>query len=103
MREKLNVWFHPFLNMKTRELSTPAKPNKQVKEYLGAYEKGLKARYVIPNGKGWYVAQPTKSKGQLFATKKAAIAGAEQELTKTKGELFIFDKHGRLVSRSTPS
>ena len=89
--------------MKTRKLPTPPRPNKQVKEYLGAYEEGLKARYVIPGGKGWCVSQPMKSKGRWFATQKAAIIQAEQELSKTKGELFIFDKHGQLVSRSTPS
>lgn len=79
-----------------KTLPQPAKPNKQVQEYLNALNKG--GRFVIPNGKSWYFLRPDSSKSSSFTTKEEAIAQAKQELAKDKGELFIFDKAGQLVN-----
>jgi len=80
-------------------LDKPAKANKQIQEYLSAVDKGLTGRFVMQNGKGWYVRKPDADKGVLFATKAEAIVKAKQELEQTKGELFIFDKNGQLIDR----
>lgn len=79
-------------------LSKPAKSNKQIQEYLSAVDKGMSGRFVVPNGKGWYVRKPHSQKGTLFPTKREAIAHAKQELAKTEGKLFVFDSKGNLVN-----
>lgn len=80
-------------------LAKPAESNKQIREYLAAVDKGLTGRFVMQNGKGWYVRKPNSRKSKLYLTKAEAIAKAEQELSVTKGELFIFDKDGQLIDR----
>ena len=79
-----------------KTLPAPVKSNKQVREYLDALHKG--GRFVVPNGEGWYFLRPDSSKSSLFDTKEEAIAKAKQELTQDKGELFIFDSAGQLIS-----
>ncbi len=83
--------------MTYKTLPRPPKANKQVQEYLSAVSRGTNGRYVIPNGKGWYVRKPNSQKGTLYATKTEAITQAERELKETKGQLFVFDKNGQLT------
>ncbi len=52
----------------------------------------------MPNGKGWHLVRPDDRKSSLFDTKEEAITKAKQELTEDKGELFIFDNAGPLIS-----
>ncbi len=85
--------------MTYKTLPTPSKTNQQVREYTTAVKKGMAGRFVIQNGKGWYVREPISKTGKLFPTKQAAIAEAKQELAKTKGELFVFDSAGNLIDR----
>ncbi|MEO8785338.1 MAG: DUF2188 domain-containing protein [Candidatus Saccharimonadales bacterium] len=80
-------------------LAKPARTNKQIQEYLSAVDRGLTGRFVMQSGKGWYVRKPDTLRGRLFATKAKAISKAHQELAKSKGELFIFDKNGQLIGR----
>ncbi len=80
-------------------LAKPAKANKQIQEYLSAVDKGMTGRFVMQNGKGWYLRKPSDRTGTLFATKDEAITKAKQELAKTKGELFIFNNNGELIGR----
>ncbi len=80
-------------------LAKPTKANKQIQEYLSAVDKGLTGRFVMQNGKGWYLRKPNSHTGTLFATKAEAITKAKQELAKTKGELFVFNNNGDLIAR----
>ena len=86
-----------------KDLPQPDQPSPQVQEYLEAFRKGLTGRFVLPNDKGWYVNRPDGSKRSLFATKPQAIKAAKKQLTKTKGELFIFNRNLKIASRSFPS
>lgn len=86
--------------MTYKVLPKPPKANKQIQEYLSAVSRGTNGRFVIPNGKGWYVRKPDSHKGTLYATKAEAITQAEIELKKTKGQLFVFDKNGQLIERT---
>ncbi len=78
-------------------LPKPAQSNQQVQEYLSAVDKGIAGRFVVQNGKGWYLRKPNDTTGRLFATKQAAIDRAAQELKQSKGKLFIFDDGGNLI------
>ena len=51
------------------------------------------------SGKGWRIINPDGRKSFEFATRKEAVAKAKRELTRDKGDLFIFDKSGRSVLR----
>ena len=87
--------------MTYKTLPKPIKPSKQVQEYVEAFGRG--GRLVIPNGAGrWHVTKPNNQKSLLFDTKEAAVAKAEQELAKTSGKVFVFDKNGELVDSYTP-
>ena len=83
--------------MTHKTVTKPIKSNRQIREYLDAVNKG--GRYVIPNGKSWYLLRPGNQKSSTFSTRREAITQAKQELTADKGDLFVFDKAGRLVSR----
>ncbi len=85
--------------MKYAILNKPAKSNKQIQEYLPAVDKGITGRFVMQNGKGWYLCKLNSRTGKLFITKNEAVAKAKQELAKTDGELFIFDRAGQLIAR----
>ena len=90
--------------MTRTDLPRPDQANPQIQEYLKAFRKGLASRWVVPGKqKGWYVNRPDGSGKSLFATKKQAVETAEQELVKTKGELFIFDQAGEVTCRYFPA
>ena len=81
---------------KTIPLPQPDKPNQQVREYLDAFGKG--GRLVMYSETGWRIVRPNDQKSSEFATKEEAVAVAERELIKDKGDLFIFDENGQLLS-----
>jgi hypothetical protein len=81
-------------------LPKPAKSNKQVQEYLSAVNKGMKSRLIFPSGKGWNVRKPSGPSDSYFETKSEALEFARSELSKTDGQLFVFDEEGRLVDYS---
>ena len=85
--------------MTYKTLPKPAQSNKQVKEYVDAVRQGSNGRFVIPNGKGWYVRRADSRTSELFGTKSEAIAHAQAEVKEHKAELFIFDKTGQLTDR----
>ena len=82
---------------KTIPLPAPSRPNKQIKEYLDAFNKG--GVLVMYSGKSWRIINPDGRKSSEFTTRKEAVAKAKRELTEGKGDLFIFDKSGRSVLR----
>ncbi len=87
--------------MTYKTLPKPAKPNRQVQEYVEAFGRG--GRLVMPNNAGqWYVTKPNDQKSLLFDTKEEAVAKAEQELAKTNGKVFIFDRDGEVIDSYTP-
>lgn len=87
--------------MTYKTLPKPAKFNRQVQEYVDAVRQGSNGRFVIPNGKGWYVRRADSQTSKLFDTKSDAIAQAKAEAKEDKAELFIFDKNGRLTKRQS--
>ena len=87
--------------MTYKTLPKPTKPTKQVQEYVEAFGRG--GRLVMPNGSGkWHVARPDDQKSLLFNTKEEAITKAEQELAKTDGKVFVFDRNGEVADSYTP-
>ena len=84
------------MNYKTKHLPKPSTTNKQVREYLDAFNKG--GRLIMPNGKGWRIVRPDGHKSSPFANEKAAITKARDELAGTDSKVFVFDKAGRLIN-----
>lgn len=87
--------------MTYKTLPKPAKSNRQVQEYIDAVRQGSNGRFVVPNGRAWYVRKADNHRGQLFSTKSEAIARAKKEAKAHEAEVFIFDKNGRLTKRQS--
>ena len=85
--------------MTSKTLPQPAKPTKEVRGYVAAFNKG--GRLVMPNGSGWRVVRPD-GRSIAKATKKEAIAKAEKDLAGSQSKVFVFNGQGEVVDSYVP-
>ena len=88
--------------MTYKTLPKPPKSNRQVKEYVSAVKKGKNSRFVVPTKSGWVVKSATSRRATVsFSSKNVALARAKRLAQTSNGEVFVYNREGRLVERST--
>ncbi|MBL8159323.1 DUF2188 domain-containing protein [Candidatus Saccharibacteria bacterium] len=88
--------------MNKKALPRPKSSNAQVKAYVSAAQKGLKAQHVVHSGGRWAVRRAGATKAsRTFDTQKEAAQYAQQVAKNNKTELFIHGRNGLIRERNS--
>ena len=83
--------------MTNKVLTPPAKTNKQIQEYVAAYEHGKKSIFVYKTDKGWAVKTPADKKFlKYFTSQSEASKEANKQAKKTDFFVYTFKVNGDL-------
>lgn len=91
--------------MNKKALPRPKSSNAQVRAYVSAAQKGLKAQHVVYSSDGkWAVRRAGAFKAtRIFVTQKEAIKYAHDVARNNKTELFIHGRDGLIRERNSYS
>lgn len=88
--------------MNKKALPRPKSSNAQVKAYVSAAKKGLKAQHVVHSDGQWAVRRAGASKAsRVFTTQKEAVHYAHGVAKNNKTELFVHGKDGLIRERNS--
>jgi hypothetical protein len=89
--------------MNKKALPRPKSSNAQVRAYVSAAQKGLKAQHVVHASDGkWAVRRAGASKAsKTFVTQKEATQYAQNVARNNKTELFVHGRDGLIRERSS--
>lgn len=88
--------------MNRKALPRPKSSNAQVRAYVAAARKGLKAQHVIHSDGRWAVKRAGATKAsRVFTTQKEAVNYAHTLAKNNKTELFIHGKNGLIRERNS--
>jgi uncharacterized protein DUF2188 len=88
--------------MTSKTLPKPPESNIQVQEYMAAVRKGVNSQFVIQTSGGWSVRPAVEpSKAVFFASKDEALQKAKAAAKAKRGEVFVFDHTGSLISQES--
>jgi len=88
--------------MNKKALPRPKSSNAQIRAYVSAAQKGLKAQHVVHSDGRWAVRRAGASKAsRTFETQKEATQYAQQVAKNNKTELFIHGRDGLIRERNS--
>lgn len=89
--------------MNKKALPRPKSSNAQIKAYVSAAQKGLKAQHVVRSSNdGWAVRQAGASKAsRTFTTQGEAIKYASGVARNNKTDLFVHGRDGLIRERNS--
>lgn len=88
--------------MTKKPLPRPNSNNSQVRAYVKAVQKGLKAQHVLPTASGWAVKRAGASKSSgIYGTQKDALKEATRIARNNKTEVYVHGKNGRIRERNS--
>lgn len=83
--------------MTNKVLAQPSKTNKQIQEYVSAYERGKKSIFVYKTDKGWAVKTPANKKLlKYFNTHLEAKKEAKKQAKELDYFIYFFKANGDL-------
>lgn len=83
--------------MTSKVLALPSKSNKQIQEYVAAYDKGKDSIFVYKTGKRWKVKSPNnKMYTKYFSTQLEAAKEAKKQAKDTNYYVYLFKANGDL-------